>query len=81
MDSSGARVHISMDVKPNKFRRRNEQHLSIHVYEAEFFLSTVTKALEYKWHSHCHQGQDDFLYMSVISKEVVIRNVVKTNLV
>ena len=78
MDHFGTRVHISMDVKPNKFRRCNGQHLSIHVYEAEFFPSTVTKALEYKWLVYCHQGQDDFLYMSVSSKEVVIRNVVKT---
>ena len=44
MDPPGARVRILMTVKPNKLRQRNGP-LSVHIYETEFFLSTITKAL------------------------------------
>ena len=47
MDTPGARVRITMADKPNKLRQRDGP-LSVHIYETEFFLSTITKALEYK---------------------------------
>ena len=42
MDPPGARVRILMTVKPNQLWQRNGP-LSIHIYETEFFLSTITK--------------------------------------